>query len=225
PTLFRSQTPRYFEYALNHDGTRALGTDVDYSTDRKALLSVIDHATGDKRAIKVSDAPIFPTTPRWSPDGRLALVTLFRAEGSDSVEYGFGIVEVDAGTARTYEIKEKGAGEWRFFWTPDGREVGTWVNGRMTFWDLDGTKTRTVQAAGAPVWVEGDDVSPNGDRFLARCAASAATICAHPVSGDGGPDRVPFTSRRLIGGWDDEHLAVWRAKGAGYEAVVIDLSG
>src|SRR5690606_19918562 len=89
----------------------------------------------------------------------------------------------------------------------------------------DGTKTRTVQAAGDPVWVEGDDVSPNGDRFLARCAASAATICAHPVSGDGGPDRVPFTSRRLIGWWDDEHLAVWRAKGAGYEAVVIDLSG
>lgn len=220
-----AQNTRYFEYALNHDGTRALGTDVDYSTDRKALLSVIDHATGDKRAIKVSDAPIFPTTPRWSPDGRLALVTLFRAEGSDSVEYGFGIVEVDAGTARTYEIKEKGAGEWRFFWTPDGREVGTWVNGRMTFWDLDGTKTRTVQAAGDPVWVEGDDVSPNGDRFLARCAASAATICAHPVSGDGGPDRVPFTSQRLIGWWDDEHLAVWRAKGAGYEAVVIDLSG
>ncbi|MFC5816287.1 serine/threonine-protein kinase [Nonomuraea harbinensis] len=216
---------RYFEYVLNHDGSRALGTDVDYSTGRKALLSVIDHRTGDRRAIEVSDAPIFPTTPRWSPDGKLALVTLYRATDSESVEYGYGIVDVDAGTARTYEIKQKGAGEWRFFWNSGGDEVGTWVNGRMTFYDLNGGKLRTLPKAGEPVWVEGDDVSPGGDRFLAHCAPASATICAHPTGGDGEADRVPFTSERLIGWWDDEHLAVWRAKGAGFEAVVIDLSG
>ncbi|MDA0638925.1 serine/threonine-protein kinase [Nonomuraea sp. MCN248] len=216
---------RYFEYALDHDGTRALGTDVDYNDDRKALLSVIDHRTGNRRAIEVSAAPIFPTTPRWSPDGRLALVTLYRATASASVEYGYGIVDVDAGTARTYRVKEKGAGEWRFFWNSRGDEVGTWVNGVMTFYDLEGGKLRTVRGAGEPVWVEGDDVSPGGDRFLAHCASSASTICAHPTGGDGEAERVPFTSQRLIGWWDDEHLAVWRAKGAGYEAVVIDLSG
>lgn len=36
---------------------------------------------------------------------------------------------------------------------------------------------------------------------------------------------VPFASDRLISWWDEEHLAVWRAKGAGREAVVIDLTG
>ncbi len=37
--------------------------------------------------------------------------------------------------------------------------------------------------------------------------------------------RDRFAAVRLIGWWDDEHLAVWRTKGGGYEAVVIDLKG
>lgn len=216
---------RYFEYVLDHDGTRALGTDAQYSDDEKATVSVVDHRTGTRRSIEVSARPVFPTTPRWSPDGRLALVTLYRTTASDSVPYGYGIVDVTAGTARTYEIKEQGAGTWRFFWNAAGDEVGTWVDGRMTFYDLNGRKARTVPEAGTPVWVEGDDVAPGGDRFLAHCASSATTICAHPTGGDGEPVRVPFTSQRLIGWWGEEHLAVWRAKGTGYEAVLIDLAG
>ncbi|MBT2228954.1 serine/threonine-protein kinase [Nonomuraea sp. NEAU-A123] len=216
---------RYYEYALAADGTRALATDVDYSTDGYGLVSIIDHRTGAKRTVKLSVKPVFPTTPRWSPDGKLGLVTLFKDTGGKSVEYGYGVIDVERGTGKVYEVKEKGAGEWRFFWDADGQAVGTWVGGRMKFYDLDGNALRTLTGAGSPVWVEGDDVSPSGGLFLSHCGTAGDTLCARSTTGGGTPVTIPFASNRLIGWWDDQHLAVWRAKGAGYEAVVIDLKG
>ncbi|WP_214326661.1 serine/threonine-protein kinase [Nonomuraea sediminis] len=216
---------RYFEYALNSDGTKALATDVDYTSDHYAQVSVIDHGSGAKKSVKLSAAPIFPTTPRWSPDGKLGLVTLYKATTSSSVEYGYGIIDIEAGTGQIFEVKEKGAGEWRFFWDADGQSVGTWVSGKMKFFDLKGNPVRSLTDVGSPVWVEGDDVSPTGSRFLAHCTAGGESICVRPTSGDGTPVVVPFKSERLIGWWDDDHLAAWRAKGTGTEAVVIDLKG
>ncbi|MFI7144877.1 protein kinase [Nonomuraea sp. NPDC050022] len=216
----------YFEYALDADGARALATDVDYSGDGYSLVSIIDHRTGAKRTVKLSTRPVFPTTPRWSPDGKLGLVTLFKDTGGKSVEYGYGVIDVARGTGKVYQVKEKGAGEWRFFWDAGGQAVGTWVGGRMKFYDLDGNALRTLSSAGSPVWVEGDDVSPSGGLFLSHCTAAGGAVCARPTTGGGGtPVTIPFVTNRLIGWWDDQHLAVWRAKGAGYEAVVIDLKG
>ncbi|WP_113702197.1 hypothetical protein [Nonomuraea lactucae] len=221
-----TRNTRYFEYALNADGTRALGTDVDYTTDHYAQVSIIDHRTGARRAVKLSRAPIFPTTPRWSPDGRLGLVTLYRATSGESVEYGYGVIDVESGTSRTFQIKERGAGEWRFFWDASGQAVGTWVSGTMKFYDLEGRPARTLTGRGSPVWVEGDDVSPSGGLYLAHCSRAGSTICAYSTSGDDSAPRVvPFASTRLIGWWDEEHLAVWRLRNGGYEAVVIDLRG
>ncbi|MER6945549.1 protein kinase [Nonomuraea sp. NPDC000554] len=217
---------RYYEYALNADGTRALATDVNYTSDHYAQVSVVDHRTGARRTIKLSLAPVYPTTPRWSPDGRLGLVTLYRAEGSTSVEYGYGIIDVEQGTGQTFQVKEKGAGVWRFFWDADGRSVGTWAGGAMTFYDLNGRVVRTLPRVGSPVWVEGDDVSPSGNRFLAYCTSAGASVCARSTSGgDAVPVTIPVISKRLIGWWDDEHLAVWRSGAGGYEAVVVDLRG
>ncbi|WP_246083311.1 serine/threonine-protein kinase [Nonomuraea diastatica] len=217
---------RYFDYALDPGSNRALGTDVDYSADYHATVSIIDHATDAKRVVKLSRKPVFPTTPRWSPDGRYGLVTLYKGADGDTDEHGYGIIDIAEGTGRTFPIKEEGAGEWRFFWNADSRSVGTWVGGKMTFYDLNGKRLRTLRDAGSPVWVEGDDVSPSGDRFLAHCTSARTSLCARPTSGDDtGVVTVPFASKRLIGWWDDEHLAVWRAKGSGHEAVVIDLSG
>ncbi|MFC5832517.1 serine/threonine protein kinase [Nonomuraea insulae] len=217
---------RYFEYALSPGGDQALGTDVDYTTDLFATVSIIDHATDEKRVVKLSPKPIYPTTPRWSPDGRYGLVTLYKGTAGDTAEYGFGIIDVAAGKGRAFEIKDKGAGRWRFFWDAGGEAVGTWVGSEMRFYDLDGKLLRTLSDVGSPVWVEGDDVSPSGTRFLAHCTAAGTTLCARPTSGDDtGSVTVPFTANRLIGWWDDEHLAVWRTKGSGYEAVVVDLSG
>ncbi|WP_084965618.1 serine/threonine-protein kinase [Thermoactinospora rubra] len=216
--------PRYFEYVLSPDGTRALATDVDYTSDGYAQVSVVEHRTGTRRAIKLSKAPVYPTQPRWSPDGRRGLVTLFRALDNGSVEYGYGILDLDAGTGRVFRVAEKGAGEWRFFWADDAT-VATWVGGRMKFYDLAGHAVRTHPAAGSPVWVEGQDVSPSGEYFLAHCDSSGNTLCAQPVSGGGEPITVPFASTRLIGWWDDAHIAGWVARGGAYEAVVVDLTG
>jgi eukaryotic-like serine/threonine-protein kinase len=217
---------RYFEYALDAETNLALGTDVDYSTDYFATVSIIDHVTGTKRVVKVSPRPIFPTTPRWSPDGRYGLVTLHKSSGGNTTEHGYGIIDVAREKGRAFEITEKGAGEWRFFWDAGGRSVGTWVGDRMKFYDLDGRLLRTLTDVGSPVWVEGDDISPSGNRFLAHCTPEATSLCARSTSGDDTrPISVPFVSNRLIGWWDDDHLAVWRIKDTGYEAVVIDLAG
>ncbi|MBF8190952.1 hypothetical protein ITP53_35650, partial [Nonomuraea sp. K274] len=221
-----TRDPRYFEYALDPRTGLALGTDVDYSTDFFATVSIVDHATEGRRVVKLSPKPIYPTTPRWSPDGKYGLVTLYKGADGDSAEYGYGVIDIAAGTGRVFEVKEQGAGEWRFFWGTGGRSVGTWAGGRMWFYDMNGKPLRTLRDAGSPVWVEGDDVSPSGTRFLAHCTAAGTSLCAHSISADGPePVTVPVTSSRLIGWWDDEHLAVWRARGAGAEAVVIGLSG
>ncbi|NJP90736.1 serine/threonine protein kinase [Nonomuraea sp. FMUSA5-5] len=216
---------RYFEYALDPSTNLALGTDVDYSTDLFATVSVVDHVTGRRRVVEVSRKPIFPTTPRWSPDGRYGLVTLYRGSDGDATEYGFGIVDVALEKGRAFRISDEGAGEWRFFWDAGGRAVGTWSGGRMRFYDLDGRPLRTLSDVGTPVWVEGDDVSPSGTRFLAHCAAAGTSLCAYPTSGGAEPVRIPVASNRLIGWWDDGHVAVWRERGGGYEAVVTDLAG
>ncbi|TYB61070.1 protein kinase [Nonomuraea sp. PA05] len=217
---------RYFEYALDPATNMALGTDVDYSTDLYSTVSIVDHVSDRSRVVPLSPKPIFPTTPRWSPDGKYGLVTLYRGSDGDSAEYGFGIIDVAAGTGRAFEIDDAGAGEWRFFWDAGGRSVGTWTGGRMRFYDLNGKAVRTLSGVGTPVWVEGDDVSPSGTRFLAHCTSAGTALCARTTSGGGAqPIRIPVTSNRLIGWWDDDHLAVWRSRGAGYEAVVVDLSG
>ncbi|MFI7700843.1 serine/threonine protein kinase [Nonomuraea sp. NPDC049480] len=217
---------RYFEYALDAKTNRALGTDVDYTTDYFATVSIIDHVTGTRRIVKVSPKPVFPTTPRWSPDGRHGLVTLYKGTEGNAAEYGYGIIDVSGEKGRAFEIKEKGAGEWRFFWDAGGQAVGTWVGGKMKFYDLNGKLVRTLPDVGSPVWVEGDDISPSGNRFLAHCTSAGTSLCARSTSGDDTrPVTVPFASNRLIGWWDDDHLAVWRTRNAGYEAVVIDLSG
>ncbi|MEV5890846.1 serine/threonine protein kinase [Nonomuraea fuscirosea] len=216
---------RYFEYALDPRTGRVLATDADYTTDGFATVSIVDHATGGRRVVRLSPRPVFPTTPRWSPDGKYGLVTLFKGAENNTVEYGYGIIDVTYEKGRVFEIKEQGAGKWRFFWDAGGQAVGTWAGDRMTFYDLNGRLVRTLRDVGAPVWVEGDDVSPAGSRFLAHCTTDATTLCARSTSGGAGAVTIPFAAVRLIGWWDDEHLAVWRINDKGYEAVVIDLKG
>ncbi|MEV0615923.1 protein kinase [Nonomuraea sp. NPDC050404] len=217
---------RYFEYAPNPVANLALATDVDYSDDLFATVSLIDRAGGARRVVKLSPKPVYPTTPRWSPDGRYGLVTLYKGTDGSAVEHGFGIIDATTGEGSAFEIKDRGAGEWRFFWDAGGKAVGTWSGGAMRFYDLNGKLVRTLPGVGSPVWVEGDDVSPSGSRFLAHCTAQGTTLCARSTSGhDTGAVTIPVATNRLIGWWDDERLAVWRAKGAGYEAVVIDLTG
>jgi hypothetical protein len=75
------------------------------------------------------------------------------------------------------------------------------------------------------VWVEGDDVSPSGGLFLSKCTAAGGSLCARATSGGGRSITIPFASTRLIGWWDDRHVAGWRISGDGYEAVVVDLKG
>ncbi|MFD0477926.1 hypothetical protein ACFQ0B_64530 [Nonomuraea thailandensis] len=118
--------PRYFEYALDPATNRALGTDVDYSTDLYATVSIIDHVSDARRVVELSPKPVFPTTPRWSPDGRYGLVTLYKGADGNAVEHGFGIIDVAAEKGRVFEIKDEGAGSGASSGT---RTAAPWARG------------------------------------------------------------------------------------------------
>ncbi|MEU3163271.1 protein kinase [Streptosporangium sp. NPDC006930] len=221
---------KYFQYTVNAEGTQALGTDRVYDTDSYAVVSVIDHRSGAATRIRVTKAPVYPTLPQWSPDGKRGLVTLYEAAGDTSKEYGFAIIDVATKKARVVRVKEKDAGTWSYFWRGDGRAVGTWAltgkTQRIRFYDTQGTVLQTLLDVGTPITVEGDDISPSGSSLLTYCKESKKEICVWSTGSDAPAKvRIPFETERLIGWYDDEHIAGWRRKGSGYEAVVFDFKG
>lgn len=224
-----AKNDKYFQYTVNAAGTQALATDRVYD-ESYAMVSIVDHGTGAASRVRITKAPVYPTLPQWSPDGRRGLVTLYRAVGDTSEEYGFAIIDVAAKKARVVRVKEKDAGTWSYFWRGDGRAVGTWAltgkTQRIRFYDLRGTVLQTLLDVGTPITVEGDDISPSGSFLLTYCKETKKKICVWSTGSDAPAKvQIPFETERLIGWYDDEHIAGWRRKGSGYEAVVFDFQG
>ncbi|MER6172100.1 protein kinase [Streptosporangium sp. NPDC001681] len=225
-----AKNDKYFHYTLNAAGTQALGTDRIYDAQNYSIVSVIDQSTGAASKIRITKAPVYPTLPQWSPDGKRGLVTLYEAVDNTSKEYGFAIIDVATKKARIVRVKEKDAGQWSYFWRGDGRAVGTWAltgkTQRIRFYDLQGTVLQTLLDVGTPITVENDDISPSGSSLLTYCKESKKEICVWSTASDAPAKvRIPFETERLIGWYDDEHIAGWRRKGSGYEAVVFDFEG
>ncbi|MBB5140053.1 putative Ser/Thr protein kinase [Thermocatellispora tengchongensis] len=221
----------YFDYTVSDDGTKALGTDRQYTTDNYSVVSLIDRTTGKKTSLKLTKAPIYPTLPQWSRDGELGLVTLYRAVGDTSKPYGYAVIDIDKRTARVVRVKETDAGTWSYFWRGDGRAVGTWAlkgdTKRIRFYDLHGTVLATLLDVGEPLTVESDDISPSGKLFMTYCRGTTEQICLWSTDGDAeAVARIPFATDRVVGWWDDQHIAAWRKTDqGGYEAVVVDFEG
>ncbi|SEH03188.1 Serine/threonine protein kinase [Nonomuraea solani] len=214
-------------YVPSPDGTRALALN-NYSPDNgPKTVSIIDRPTGTKKVVTVSsERGVWAFAPRWSADGRYGLVTLSLpgASGDAWTKAGYAIVDIARATAREVEVEDAPGGLLRFFWVGDS--VGMWAkDGTIRLYDLSGAYQRSLANGNPPEQMDNDPVSPDGTRFVARCALTGTDLCVHPVSGGGGAVTVPFTGERLVGWWDDDHLVVWRPKGDGYEIAVIDLSG
>ncbi|MFI6794176.1 serine/threonine protein kinase [Streptosporangium canum] len=221
---------KYFQYTTNASGTHALATDKVYDKNNYAVVSVVDRRSGSVSKIKITKAPVYPTLPQWSPDGRRGLVTLYEAVGDTSKEYGYAVIDIARKKAAIVRVKEKDAGTWSYFWRGDGRAVGTWAltgkTQRIRFYDLQGTVLQTLLDVGTPITVEGDDISPSGTLLMTYCKGTEREICVWSTAADAEAKvRIPFATKRLIGWYDDQHIAGWRRKGAGYEAVVIDFRG
>ncbi|WP_248959438.1 serine/threonine-protein kinase [Sphaerisporangium perillae] len=223
-----AKTGKYFEYTVSDDGRKALGTDTVYTRDSYSTVSLVDRTGGKPTVIRIAKAPVYPTFPQWSPDGRKVLVTLNEAVDDTSKGYGYAIIDVAREKAKIVRVKEKDVGTWSYFWRGDGRAVGTWAlkgaTQRIRFYDLNGTVLQTLLDVGSPLTVEGDDVSPSGEHFMTKCSGSDTEICVWGLDGSEAA-RFSFPTDRLIGWYDDQHIAGWRKKGSGYEAVVVDLSG
>ncbi|MEV8631886.1 protein kinase [Streptosporangium sp. NPDC051023] len=225
-----TKNDKYFQYTVNATGTQALATDKVYDTNNYAIVSIIDRRSGAVTPLKTTKAPVYPTLPQWSPDGRRGLVTLYEAVGDTSKEYGYAVIDIAKKKVRIVHVKEKDAGKWSYFWRGDGRAVGTWAltgqTKRIRFYDLQGTVLQTLLDVGTPITVEGDDVSPSGTQIMTYCKENDKEICIWSTVTDADAQfRVPFETDRLIGWYDDRHIAGWRRKGGGHEAVVIDFEG
>ncbi|MBG0816253.1 serine/threonine-protein kinase [Planomonospora sp. ID82291] len=224
---------QYIDYTVNPQGTGALATDLHYDKDNHALVSIIDRVGGAVDKVRITKAPVYPSLPQWSPDGRKGLVTLYQADADvtkPSHPYGYAIIDIAAKKAKIVKVKEKDAGTWSYFWRGDGRAVGTWaIDGstrRIRFYDLEGTVLQTLLDVGTPLTVEGEDVNPSGSLIMTYCKGTEKEICVWSTAADGEPQaRIPFATKRVVGWYDDRHIAVWRAAGSGFEAVVIDLEG
>ncbi len=224
-----AKTTKYFEALVENGGARAIGVDVKYTTAGYATVSLIDRATGKSSKVTTVKAPLYVWAPAWSPDHSKILLSVLKSEGGNKVSgAGFVIVDVAAKTAKFVQIKSGDVGKWSYFWRGDGRAVGTWaIKGdleRIRFYGLNGKVMTTLTGVGTPVEVSGDDVSPSGELFLTRCAKKAKEICVWTTSGTARA-RVPFDSERLVGWYDDQHIAGWRKTGARYEIVVVGFSG
>ncbi|MEO3812378.1 hypothetical protein ABGB17_25550 [Sphaerisporangium sp. B11E5] len=221
------RTSKYFEYTVGAAGRTALGTNVTYTTDNYSTVALVDRTTSRSTTIKIAKAPVYPVYPQWSPDGSKILVSLNKAVGDSSEGWGFAIIDVARKTAKIVRITEKDVGRWSYFWRGDGQAVGTWAlkdaTERIRFYDLNGTVLQTLLDVGSPLTVESDDVSPDGTQFLTRCTGSDQ-VCVWSTDGEERA-RVPFESERLIGWYDDGHIAGWRKTGDAYEAVVFDFQG
>ncbi|MFC4059739.1 serine/threonine protein kinase [Planomonospora corallina] len=228
-----AKNDKYFEYTLNTAGTRGIGTDRVYSDDNHAMVSIVDHKTGAESDVKITKAPVFPTLPQWSPDESKALVTLYEAVDNTSKPYGFAIIDVATKKAKIVKVKEGDAGQWSYFWRGDGLAVGTWAidtkakTNRIRFYDPDtGVVLQTLLHVGTPLTVESDDINPSGELLMTYCKDTTQEICVWSTTVDGEPKaRIPFVTERVIGWYDDQHIAAWRKTGSGYEAVVIDFRG
>ncbi|MET8158545.1 protein kinase [Sphaerisporangium sp. NPDC005289] len=222
-----TKTSKYFEYVVSGDGRRALGVDTLYTKDGHSAVSLVDRAGAGRTMIRIAKAPVYPSYPQWSPDGTKVLVTVNEAVGGTSRGRGYAIIDVARRKARIVHVKEKDVGRWSYFWRGDGRAVGTWAlkggTRRIRFYDLDGTVLQTLLRVGSPLTVEGDDMSPSGNLFLTSCAGRGQ-ICVWTADGEERA-RFAFPTDRVIGWYDDAHIAAWRKKGRGYEAVVVDLKG
>ncbi|GAA3118681.1 serine/threonine protein kinase [Streptosporangium carneum] len=225
-----TKNDKYFQYTVNAAGTHALATDKVYDANSYAVVSIVDRRSGAVTKIKTTKAPVYPTLPQWSPDGRRGLVTLYEAVGDTSKEYGYAVIDIAKKKVRVVRVKEKDAGKWSYFWRGDGRAVGTWAltgkTQRIRFYDLQGTVLQTLLDVGTPLTVEGDDVSPSGTLIMTYCKGNDEEVCIWSTASDADAQfRVPFPTKRLIGWYDDRHIVGWRSKGSGYEAVVIDFEG
>ena len=210
----------YFQYTVNASGSHALATGRSYDKSGYAIVSVVDRRSGTASRIRIAKDPVYPTLPQWSPNGEQGLVTLYEVVGKDrkeSREYGYAIIDIATKQARVVRVKEKDAGTWSYFWRGDGRAVGTWAltgeTQRIRFYDLRGTVLQTLLDVGTPITVEGDDVSPSGSLLMTYCKGTEQEICVWSTAADGeAKARIPFETERLIGWYDDRHLAGWRRR-------------
>ncbi|MEU1731584.1 protein kinase [Streptosporangium sp. NPDC020145] len=225
-----SKNDKYFQYVVNTEGTKALGVDRQYDSGNYAVVSLVDRSDNSVTPLRIAKTPVYATVPQWSPDGTRGLVTLYESAGKTSKEYGYAIIDIAKKKVRTVRVKEKDAGKWSYFWRGDGKAVGTWAltgkTKRIRFYDLQGTVLQTLLDVGTPLTVEGDDVSPSGTLIMTYCKQDNKKVCVWSTVADADAQhRVPFETDRLIGWYDDTHIAGWRRKGSGYEAVVIDFEG
>ncbi|GAA4234241.1 serine/threonine protein kinase [Streptosporangium album] len=229
----------YIHYTVNASGTQALATDRFYDGDHYSVVSVVDRRPGSAKKIKIKIAktPVYSFEPQWSPDGTRGLTTLYEVGGGTSKKqaytfkkYGYAVIDIAGKKADIVRVKKRDDSVGGYFWRRDGQAVGAWVltdkTPHIRFYDLRGTVLQTLPDIGIPLSGGGESISPSGTLLVTYCRGTTEEACVWSTDADAEAQiRVPFETGRFIGWYDDRHIAGWRRKGGGYEAVVIDFQG
>ncbi|GGQ30585.1 serine/threonine protein kinase [Streptosporangium pseudovulgare] len=230
---------RYIHYTVNASGTQALATDRLYDGDHYSVVSVVDRRPGSakKTKIRIAKTPVYPFEPEWSPDGTHGLTTLYEVGGGTNEtepytfkKYGYAIIDIAGKKADIVRVKRNDESTGSYFWRRDGQAIGTWVltdkTAHIRFYDLRGTVLQNLPDIGIPLSEGGESLSPSGTSLVTYCRGTPEEVCVRSTDADlEAQIRVPFDTRWFIGWYDDRHIAGWRRKGGGYEAVVIDFEG
>ncbi|GLW07970.1 hypothetical protein Misp01_31000 [Microtetraspora sp. NBRC 13810] len=161
---------------------------------------------------------------RWSPDGRLLLLTVYVRSANDSASRGFVIVDPATGTVRTVPAADGDPTE--YVWAPDGSGVlHQTADGGVRLHDLDGRVLREFRDVGELKTVNGVTTA-RGALFTTTCPGGSRDVCLWDVATGRRNATVPLAWNTTFHGWmDDRHLLATVREGEDAEMVLLGLDG
>ena len=170
----RSNQPQPFLGGKSAEGVSFSedGQYIAYVTFPEGVLWRLDR--DGNNAVQLTDPPMYPVLPRWSPDGTQILFSSMNAEG----QFKSYLISAQGGTSHPLLPEDKGE-EGNPNWSPDGHKIvfDSWekegeISKRVTrILDLDTHQIRQLPGEyWSPRW------SPNG-RFIAGLARSTNQLC------------------------------------------------
>ncbi|WP_328815647.1 serine/threonine-protein kinase [Nonomuraea cypriaca] len=203
-------------YVASLSGTRVRRLDFE-------TIVLRDRVTGRNGEIRTVDKPDSLLLPRWSPDGRRLLATVYEVGESSSEVTGFLVLDA---AARTTMITEApGEGEGGFEWGSDGRTVLRGSGGAVRKLDLGGRLVAEFPGVGELV-AGGGSRGSLGTVFATICPDKSGNVCLWDEGSGGkrGTVRMPEGSR--FHGWlDDGHALAALRDGEHAKLVMLDQDG
>jgi hypothetical protein len=207
-------------------------------------VSFTDRKTGATFKMPIVSTPTTAHYPRWSPDGRTLLLTLWYTETAERT-YPVGFLKIDpaarkATVVETYNKEDvaeflalsaemQTASMPAYTWTPDGKGIASiYLTSEQGYGlrlrDTEGRILQSMHWVGRTAGL--DWFSPSGDTLMTSGCERSFAACLWEADTGVRRGMVPSArGRSLIGWFDETHIIVGRKKGDTYVVEAVDLTG